>query len=120
MSAVPKTPFTNNAPKTPPFDVTSRYYPIEIAQLQRPDGSAVRYVRRRFIAQPSQFETLTEHTVVQEERIDNIAANYLGDPEQYWRICDANVAIRPEELTATVGRRIRITLPDGIPGGKNV
>ena len=120
MSDGPSNPFANNAPKTPPFDVTSRYYPIEIAEYQRPDGTAVRYVRRRFIAQPSRFETLTEHTVVQGDRIDNIAANYLGDPEQYWRICDANAVIHPEELTEAPGQRIRITLPEGIPGAKDV
>ena len=50
------------------------------------------------------------------ERLDNIAAQYLGDPEQFWRICDANGAMRPDELTETVGRRLRITLPEGIPG----
>jgi hypothetical protein len=120
MSDAPKTPFANNAPKTPPFDATSRYFPVEIAEIERPDGTRVRYVRRRFIAQPSQFETLTEHRVLQNERIDNIAAHYLGDPEAYWRICDANAVIRPDDLTETVGRRIRITLPEGIPGGKNV
>ena len=41
---------------------------------------------------------------------------YIGDPQRYWQICDANGAIRPEELTETVGRRIRLTLPEGVPG----
>ena len=41
---------------------------------------------------------------------------YLGDPEQFWRLCDANGAMRPDELTETVGRRLRITLPEGVPG----
>ena len=35
----------------------------------------------------------------QGDRLDNIAARYLGDPEQFWRICDANGAMRPDELT---------------------
>ena len=52
-------------------------------------------------------------------RLDNLAAEYLGDPEQFWRICDANGVLRPDELTDTIGRRIRITLPDGIPGAPN-
>ena len=56
------------------------------------------------------------HTVVQGDRLDNIAAQYLGDPEKFWLICDANVAMRPEELTDTIGRRIRITLPAGVQG----
>ena len=35
-------------------------------------------------------------------------AQYLGDPEQFWRICDANDAMRPDDLTAEVGRRLLI------------
>ena len=45
--------------------------------------------------------------------------SYLGDPLQYWRICDANGAMRPDELTDTAGRRLRITLPEGIPGARD-
>jgi hypothetical protein len=108
------------APKTPPFGPTSRYATTEIAELALPDGSVARHVRRRFIASPSRFETLTEHTVLEGERIDTITAHYLGDAEQYWRVCDANAVIRPEELTETAGKRIRITLPEGIPGARNV
>jgi hypothetical protein len=54
--------------------------------------------------------------VTQGERLDIIAATYLGDPEQFWRICDANNAMRPDELTETPGRQLRITLPEGIQG----
>jgi hypothetical protein len=50
--------------------------------------------------------------------MDTIAASELGDPEAYWRICDANDAMRPDDL-ATVGRALRITLPEGIPGTPN-
>ena len=41
--------------------------------------------------------------MVQGDRLDNITAKYLGDPEQFWRMCDANGAMRPEELTETIG-----------------
>ena len=68
---------------------------------------------------PERFALLQEHTVSQGDRLDNLAAQYLGDPEQFWRLCDANGAMRPEELTETVGRRLRITLPEGIPGRPN-
>jgi hypothetical protein len=66
-----------------------------------------------------EFSVLQEHSVVQGDRLDNVAAKYLGDPEQFWRLCDANGAIRPDELTETIGNKIRITLPQGIPGPKN-
>ena len=62
------------------------------------------------------FALLQEHAVVEGDRLDNIAATYLGDPEQFWRLCDANRAMFPSELTDEVGRRLRITLPEGIPG----
>jgi hypothetical protein len=62
---------------------------------------------------------LQEHRVQQADRLDNIAARYLGDPEQFWRLCDANGVLRPEALIETIGNRIRITLPEGIPAASN-
>ena len=56
------------------------------------------------------------HAVIEADRTDNLAAHYLGDPELYWRLCDANNAMLPEELTDTVGRKLRIVLPEGVPG----
>ena len=47
------------------------------------------------------------------------AAQYLGDPEQFWRICDANGAMRPDELTEPIGAAMRITLAAGHPGTEN-
>jgi hypothetical protein len=101
------------------FPPTSRYYGIETTTIDTPDGRTHAYLRRRFVPQPERFATLQEHAVVQGERIDNIAARYLGDPLQFWRVCDANRATRPEELTEELGRRLRITLPEGIPGTPN-
>ena len=101
------------------FLITSRYYGIPTAKLETEDGGKFVYVRRRFVPPPERFELLFEHLVTQGERLDLITAQYLGDPEQFWRLCDANGAIRPDELTETVGRRLRITLPEGIPGTPN-
>src|SRR5262249_44384873 len=98
------------------FPANSRYHGIEVARLERPDGSAVAYLRRRFLPQPEELNLLLEHTVVQGDRLDNLAARSLGDPELFWRLCDANLAIHPDELTETVGRKLRVTLPAGIPG----
>ena len=101
------------------FPVTSRYSSVETATLEGADGETIVYVRRRFVPPPERFELLQEHVVTQGERLDNITAQYLGDPEAFWRVCDANNAMRPDELTETVGRRLRITLPEGIPGQPN-
>ena len=103
-------------PPAPGFPPTSRYYPVGTARYTPPGGQEVVHLRRRFISQPDRFHVLQEHTVVEGERHDTLAAQFLGDPEQFWRVCDANVVVRPEELTETPGRRIRITLPEGVPG----
>jgi hypothetical protein len=101
------------------FPPTSRYYGIETTTIETSDGKTEAYLRRRFLPQPENFTTLQEHVVAQGDRIDNITARYLGDPLQFWRVCDANRAMRPDELTEVLGRRLRITLPEGIPGTPN-
>lgn len=98
------------------FPPTSRYALTPTASLVRADGSTVAYLRRRFVPAPESFALLQWHLVQQGERLDNIAAQYLGDPEQFWRLADANRALRPDELTETIGRALAITLPQGIPG----
>ena len=98
------------------FSLTSRYYGTKTSEFVTPDAKRIVYLRRRFCPAPERFELLFEHTVSEGERLDHLAAEYLGDPEQFWRICDANNAIAPEELTDETGRRLRITLPEGIPG----
>jgi nucleoid-associated protein YgaU len=98
------------------FAPTSRYYGVETESLVLPDGTSVIYLRRRFVPPPERFQVLQEHTVVQGDRLDNLAGQYLGDPTLFWRICDANRAMRPEELAESTGRKLRITLPEGITG----
>lgn len=98
------------------FPPTSRYHDVEVAQLELADGRTVSYLRRRVVPPPEQHALLREHVVRQGERLDQITATYLGDPEQFWRVADANGAIAPEELTRDAGRPLRITLPAGVPG----
>lgn len=95
------------------FSPGSRYYTLPTATLETADGETVIYLRRRFVPQPERFSLLREVTVTQGDRLDNLAAQYLGDPEQFWRLCDANRALRPDELEE-IGRRLRVTLPEGL------
>ncbi len=101
------------------FAPTSRYYGIETATLELdggPEGAhEILYLRRRFVPPAERFALLQEHVVEAGDRLDNITARYLGDPLQFWRICDANNAMNPFDLAAEVGRRLRITLPEGLP-----
>jgi hypothetical protein len=100
------------------IDPTSRYADVETAvhTAVGPDGEPrpVRYLLRRALPPPDAGDTLLEHTVTQGDRLDNLTARYLGDPTQFWRVCDANNVLAPDELTAEPGRRVRIALPGGM------
>jgi hypothetical protein len=97
------------------FEPTSRYYNLPMATLTviGRDGTPVeiRYLKRRFIPAVDGEMTLQDYTFTQGERLDNITARYLGDPTQFWRVCDTNGVLRPEELEE-VGRVIKIALPN--------
>lgn len=101
---------------TSPFSPTSRYHLVGTAVHTTPTGEEIVHLRRRFIPPPDRFHLLQVHTVTEGERHDTLAAQFVGDPEQFWRLCDANGVLRPEELTETPGGSVRITLPEGIPG----
>ncbi len=100
------------------FQPSSRYAGIEVATIEIA-GETIVYVRRRFLPLPDTQAVIAEHVVGQGERLDHLAARYLGDPELFWRICDANRALRPEALVERLGRRLLITLPEGVPGMPN-
>lgn len=100
------------------FQATSRYYTIETTTLETPDGKTIRYLRRRFLPLVERFTVIQEYTVTEGDRLDVISARFLGDPEQFWRLCDANPIQEPEELEK-VGYQIRLTMPEGIPGAPN-
>lgn len=98
------------------FPPTSRYHGLDVKKMECLDGKELIYLTRRFLPQPEQLSLLQEHMVSESDRLDNIAALHLNDPERFWLICDANRALRPDELTEIIGRRLRITLPDGVLG----
>jgi nucleoid-associated protein YgaU len=100
------------------FPTDSRYYRSSTLTYTTPDGESITYLARRFVPQPGapNFSTVANHTVKQGERLDLIAAKYLGDPLIFWLICDANGAIRPDELVETPGTVLSITMPQGVPG----
>jgi hypothetical protein len=101
------------------FPTDSRYYGFGVLQYTAPNGQITPYLARRIVPQPGapNYATVNQHVVVQGDRLDLIAARYLGDPLMAWLICDANGAMRPYDLVATPGTVLAITTPQGVPGG---
>ncbi|SHN53018.1 Phage Tail Protein X [Geodermatophilus obscurus] len=101
------------------FSPDSRYADVGTAELQirLPDGTTrtVVHARRRLLPPPDAGATLAVHRAAAGDRLDLLAARYLGDPEGFWRICDANPVLRPRDLLAERGAAVRIPLP-GMPG----
>ena len=102
------------------YSAASRYYGIEVLKTKLANGREVAYLERRFLPPHEVLETIGKHTVQHGDRIDNVAANYFGDPELYWRLCDGNFELDPEKLTAVAAQKINITLPPRNDRGSDV
>ncbi|HTA23114.1 MAG TPA: LysM domain-containing protein [Terriglobales bacterium] len=100
------------------FPTDSRYYGFSTMQYTAPNGQTLTYLARRIVPQAGapNFATVATHVVKQGDRLDLLAAKYLGDPLIFWLICDANGAIQPDQLVATPGTTLNITMPQGVPG----
>jgi hypothetical protein len=100
------------------FPADSRYYGSKTLTYATPTGQNITYLARRFVPQPGapNFATIAQYTVKQGDRLDLIAAKYLGDPLIFWLICDANGATQPSALAETPGTVLQITTPQGVPG----
>lgn len=93
------------------FDHNSRYYRLETATHETPDGRAVSYVKRRFPPPGERLPLLVEITVTDGDRLDLITGRTLGDPEQFWRVADANNALNPFDLIREPGKTVRVPIP---------
>jgi nucleoid-associated protein YgaU len=96
------------------FPPSSRYYGIPAATITTAAGVLEIYLQRRFLPPLEVVLSLQQHKVSQGERLDHIAFRYLGDPEQFWRIADANTEMIADRLTAFPGRQLRIPLEAAI------
>ncbi len=102
---------------TTTFPPTSRYAGVGVDAWDPGDGAPpVPFLRRRLCPRLDRFALLYEVRVVEADRRDLLGARHLGDAELWWRLADANSAVDPRDLTDPVGRRLRVTLPDGVPG----
>ncbi len=85
----------------------SRYQTVPTAVFTGGRGERIVYTLPRLTPDAPSIQI---HTVAQGDRLDLISSAYYGDPEQFWRICDGNNALRPDDLTSQVGRRLLIPL----------
>lgn len=107
-------------PGAHPYPRSSRYHDAGIGVYVQDDGTEVRYVKRRLLPPLQHDDDATDdtftHTVGSGERVDHLGQQYFGDPDQWWRIADANPVLDPAELTAEPGARIAVPLPGVSPG----
>lgn len=90
------------------FAPTSRYAQVPTAVFTDRDGRERPYVLPRPIPSPP-APTRQRHEMADTERLDDVAARAFGGAEQFWRICDVNSELRPDDLEVA-GRRITIPL----------
>ena len=90
----------------------SRYEPVAETSLTTKDGRTVRYKRMRFIP-PNAAPGRTFVAAQAGDRPDLLAYRAIGDPEQFWRLCDLNLMQRPVDLTAVAGRAVAVPAPQG-------
>lgn len=89
------------------FDRTSRYAALPTKTYR----GTIRYAGRRVVPRLPGATAYVRHVVLQGDRLDTIAARYLGDPAQYWRICDGNQVIVPGDLVREPGSVVLIAGP---------
>ena len=88
----------------------SRYQNVGEAQLTDASGRVVRYKKVRFIA-GTRAELV--YQVRQGDRPDHIAYTFYRDPERFWRVCDLNRTMWPDELVDETGLLILIPPAEG-------
>jgi hypothetical protein len=97
------------------FAPTSRYYSLGTMVFVDVTGRQIPYRRRRILPQAQKLSLLAQVTVIAGDRLDLVAARGIGDPEQFWQICDANDAMNPFDLVTGAGEILRIAVPQS-PG----
>lgn len=88
------------------FSPASRYFELPDRVWVGPDGREVTYKSRRLISRDVRLGGVT--AVAQSERLDLVAFRVLRQPDQFWRLCDANSAMSPFDLTEPSGQVLRL------------
>lgn len=88
----------------------SRYSAMTTYTVTRPDGSTVQATR---LPAPGMRAVLGYYRRSSGDRLDQIAARFLADATQFWRVCDANGAMVPDALAARDLIGVPIDAPTG-------
>jgi hypothetical protein len=88
----------------------SRYADVDTTQITDATGRVIPYIKVRFIAPTP---AVVGHSVLQGERLDQISNNYYKDAQRFWRICDANFAMWPDDEVAVPNATILIPSSEG-------
>lgn len=96
------------------FAANSRYAGLPVLEVVVTDADGtsrtIRYAARRTWSLPDTVTPLAQHVLAPGERLDLLAARYAADPTAFWRICDANPVLWPQQLEQP-GRTILIAMP---------
>lgn len=93
------------------FPLNSRYRDVPLRTRVAPDGTVETFVGRRIIPALERYGIVGRHRLIAGDRIDGVAAEAIGDPEQYWKLCDANGDADPAQAAEPPGRLLIIPLP---------
>jgi len=88
------------------FSSRSRYASAPDALYAEPGGRQIPFKQLRRIPTDAPIQGM--HVVGEQERFDLVAYTHYGDPEQFWRVCDANRGTWPEDLLAVPGRQLLV------------
>lgn len=92
-------------------DPKSRHASQPERTLTTASGQQVAWRLPRVLPQPEDLTLQGQILRGDGERLDHLAARALGDPEQSWRVLDANPCLLPEELEAEPGRALAVPAP---------
>jgi len=90
------------------FTDGSRYIKMPAYETKDARGRMVKAV---VLPLPTQPRVAGEFLMQEGRRLDHLAAQFLEDATAFWRICDANNVMHPDELMV-FGKRILIPVKE--------
>jgi hypothetical protein len=87
----------------------SRYEKVATNQITDSTGRVIVYKKIRFIPPTP---GMVGYTVKQGDRLDLVANLSFRDAQRFWRICDANDAMWPDDMLL-IGRTLEIPSSEG-------